>query len=369
MYDYLIVGAGLCGAVFARQALDSGKRVLIIEKRNHIAGNIYTENVSGINVHRYGAHIFHTNNTEVWTYVNRFANFNRYTNSPIANYKGEIYSLPFNMYTFNRMWGVVTPEEAQKKLDGQRAEITGEPRNLEEKAISMVGRDIYEKLVRGYTEKQWGRPCNELPEFIISRLPIRLTYDNNYFNALYQGIPTGGYTRMIERMLKGAVVCLNTDYLADKSKYNAMARKVVYTGAIDGYFGYELGRLEYRSLKFETETLNIPSFQGNAVVNYTDADTPWTRIIEHKWFEFGKDESGNEIPGTVITREYSIERQPGDEPYYPVNNEKNTALYNRYRELSKKEKNTIFAGRLGEYKYYDMDKVIENTLAIAEKEI
>lgn len=367
MYDYLIVGAGLCGSVFARQLLDRGKSVLVIEKRDHIAGNIYTEKVNGINVHRYGAHIFHTNNTEVWKYVNRFADFNRYTNSPIANFNGEIYSLPFNMYTFNRMWGVVTPDEAQKKLDEQRGEIKGEPRNLEEKAISMVGRDIYEKLVRCYTEKQWGRPCSELPSFIISRLPIRLTYDNNYFNALYQGIPVGGYTKMIERMLEGADVRLGEDYLADKTKYDAMARKVIYTGAIDAYFGYELGRLEYRSLRFETEKLNIPSYQGNAVVNYTDAQTPWTRIIEHKWFEFGKDANGNEIPDTVITREYSVEWQPGDEPYYPVNDDRNMSLYKKYRELSKKEQNTVFAGRLGEYRYYDMDKVIEKTLELAER--
>ncbi len=363
MYDYLIVGAGLYGAVFARLATDAGKKVLVIDKRATVAGNIYTEKQEGINVHIYGAHIFHTNNKEVWDYLNRFAVFNRFTNSPVANYKGELYSLPFNMYTFNKMWGVVTPEEAAAKIAEQRKEITGEPKNLEEQAISLVGRDIYEKLIKGYTEKQWGRDCKDLPAFIIKRLPVRLTFDNNYFNALYQGIPIGGYTKMIENMLEGIEVRLNTDYLKDRDALNKLADTVVYTGPIDAYFDYSLGTLEYRSVRFENETLDKPSFQGNAAVNYTDRETPWTRIIEHKWFEFGKDENGNDLPKTVISREYSSEWKPGDEPYYPVNDEKNGALYEKYRELASAEKNVIFGGRLGEYKYYDMDKTVEAAIA------
>ena len=354
MYDYLIVGSGLFGAVFARQATDAGKKVLVIDKRPNIAGNVYTEKVEGINFHKYGAHIFHTNNTEVWNYVNRFATFNRFTNSPVANYKGELYSMPFNMYTFNKMWGVVTPEEAAAKIEEQKKEITGEPRNLEEQAISLVGRDIYEKLVKGYTEKQWGRDCKELPAFIIKRLPVRLTFDNNYFNALYQGIPIGGYTKLVENLLDGIEVQLNVDYLVDRAKWDAIAEKVVYTGAIDAFFNYSLGNLEYRSVRFENEVLDIPNFQGNAAVNYTDRETPWTRIIEHKWFEFGKDENGNDLPKTIISREYSSEWKPGDEPYYPVNDEKNGALYKEYRALADQEGKVIFGGRLGEYKYYDM---------------
>lgn len=355
-YDYLIVGAGLYGAVFAREAADHGKKVLVIDKRSHIAGNVYTREIEGINVHIYGAHIFHTNNKRIWDYVNRFAEFNRFTNSPIANYKGELYSLPFNMYTFNKMWNVTTPEEAAAELEKQRQEITDEPRNLEEQAISLVGRDIYEKLIKGYTEKQWGRPCCELPAFIIKRLPVRLTFDNNYFNALYQGIPMGGYTKMVENMLKDIDVRLDTDYLANKAELNAMADKIIYTGAIDSYYGYSLGALQYRSVRFETEVLDTPNFQGNAAVNYTDSETPYTRIIEHKWFEFGTQ------PKTVISREYSSEWKIGDEPYYPVNDEKNCALYEKYHALAEKEKKIIFGGRLGEYKYYDMDAVIDAAL-------
>ena len=369
MYDYLVVGSGLFGAVFARQATDAGKKVLVIDKRPNIAGNVYTEKVEGINFHKYGAHIFHTNNTEVWNYVNRFATFNRFTNSPVANYKGELYSMPFNMYTFNKMWGVVTPEEAAAKIEEQRQEITGEPKNLEEQAISLVGRDIYEKLVKGYTEKQWGRDCKELPAFIIKRLPVRLTFDNNYFNALYQGIPIGGYTKLVANLLDGIDVQLNEDYLVDRAKWDALADKVVYTGAIDAFFNYSLGNLEYRSVRFENEVLDIPNFQGNAAVNYTDRETPWTRIIEHKWFEFGKDENGNDLPKTVISREYSSEWKPGDEPYYPVNDEKNGELYKKYRALAEQEEKVIFGGRLGEYKYYDMDAVIASALECAKKEL
>ncbi|MEE0595903.1 MAG: UDP-galactopyranose mutase [Agathobacter sp.] len=369
MYDYLVVGSGLFGSVFARQATDAGKKVLVIDKRPNIAGNVYTEKVEGINFHKYGAHIFHTNNTEVWNYVNRFATFNRFTNSPVANYKGELYSMPFNMYTFNKMWGVVTPEEAAAKIEEQKKEITGEPQNLEEQAISLVGRDIYEKLVKGYTEKQWGRDCKELPAFIIKRLPVRLTFDNNYFNALYQGIPIGGYTKLVENLLDGIDVQLNEDYLEDRAKWDALADKVVYTGAIDAFFNYSLGNLEYRSVRFENEVLDIPNFQGNAAVNYTDRETPWTRIIEHKWFEFGKDENGNDLPKTVISREYSSEWKPGDEPYYPVNDEKNGALYKEYRALAEQEEKVIFGGRLGEYKYYDMDAVIASALECAKKEL
>ena len=369
MYDYLIIGSGLFGSVFARQAADAGKKVLVIDKRPNIAGNVYTEKVEGINFHKYGAHIFHTNNTEVWNYVNRFATFNRFTNSPVANYKGELYSMPFNMYTFNKMWGVVTPEEAAAKIEEQKKEITGEPQNLEEQAISLVGRDIYEKLVKGYTEKQWGRDCKKLPAFIIKRLPVRLTFDNNYFNALYQGIPIGGYTKLVENLLEGIEVRLNEDYLEDKEKWNAMAEKVVYTGAIDAYFDYTLGNLEYRSVRFENEILDMPNFQGNAAVNYTDRETPWTRIIEHKWFEFGKDENGNDFPKTIISKEYSSEWKPGDEPYYPVNDKKNGELYQKYKALAEKEENIIFGGRLGEYKYYDMDAVIASALECARNQL
>lgn len=367
-YDYLIVGAGLFGAVFAHEAVKAGKTVLVVDKRPHIAGNVYTEDVEGIHVHKYGAHIFHTNNRTVWNYVNQFAEFNRFTNSPVANYHGELYSLPFNMYTFNKMWGVVTPEEAAAKIEGQRkaAGITN-PKNLEEQAISLVGTDIYEKLIKGYTEKQWGRPCTELPAFIIKRIPVRLTFDNNYFNALYQGIPVGGYTKMVANMLQGIEVRLSCDYLKNKKELDKLADKVVYTGPIDAYFNYKLGPLEYRSVRFETEVLDKPNFQGNAAVNYTDRETPWTRIIEHKWFEFGKDGQGNDLPKTVISREYSSEWKVGDEPYYPVNDEKNGILYKKYKALADKEKKVIFGGRLGEYKYYDMDAVIDSALKLAGK--
>ena len=368
MYDYLIVGAGLYGAVMARELTDAGKSVLVIERRPHIAGNAYTEQVEGINVHKYGAHIFHTNNSGVWKYVNRFAEFNRFTNSPVANYKGKLYSLPFNMYTFHSMWGVVTPQEAEAKIAEQRGEVSGTPRNLEEQAISLVGRDIYEKLIKGYTEKQWGRPCDQLPAFIIRRLPVRLTFDNNYFNALYQGIPTGGYTRLAERMLEGIEVRLNCDYLKNREELDALAKRVIYTGPIDAYYGFRLGTLQYRSVRFETELLDQPNFQGNAVVNYTDAETPWTRIIEHKWFEFGiRSDTGEPAEKTVISREFSSEWKPGDEPYYPVNDETNTALYNRYAELASQEKNVIMGGRLGSYRYYDMDQVIAEALRKAEE--
>ena len=368
-YNYLIVGSGLYGATIAQQAKKAGKSVLVIDKRPNVGGNIYTEKVEGINVHKYGAHIFHTNNKEVWDYVTSFVDFNRFTNSPVANYKGELYSMPFNMYTFNKMWGVVTPEEAAAKIEEQKKEITGEPKNLEEQAISLVGRDIYEKLVKGYTEKQWGRDCKDLPAFIIKRLPVRLTFDNNYFNALYQGIPIGGYTKLIEKMLEGIEVRLNVDYLENKEELDKLAEKVIYTGPIDAYFDYKLGTLEYRSVRFENEILDKPNFQGNAAVNYTDRETPWTRIIEHKWFEFGKDENGNDLPKTVISREYSSEWKLGDEPYYPVNDAKNSALYEQYKALAEAEDNVIFGGRLGEYKYYDMDKTIEVALAAAKKEL
>jgi len=365
-YNYLIVGAGLYGATFAREMAEKGSKVLVIDRRDNVAGNVFTKRVEGINVHVYGAHIFHTNNEEVWNYVNRFAVFNRFTNSPVANYKGELYSLPFNMYTFNKMWGVVTPEEAAAKIEEQRraAGIT-EPRNLEEQAISLVGTDIYEKLIKGYTQKQWGRECKDLPAFIIKRLPVRLTFDNNYFNALFQGIPVGGYTGMVENMLahENIEVQLGIDYLEDRPKWEGMADKVVYTGPIDAFYDYELGHLEYRSVRFENEILDKPNFQGNAAVNYTDAETPWTRIIEHKWFEFGKDEEGNDLPKTVISREYSSEWKPGDEPYYPVNDEKNGALYAGYREMADKEDKIIFGGRLGAYKYWDMDKAVAMALS------
>ncbi len=369
IYDYLIVGAGLYGSIFAREATNKGYNVLVIDKRNNVGGNIYTEKVEGINCHKYGAHIFHTNNTEVWDYLNQFCSFNRFTNSPVANYKGELYSMPFNMYTFNKMWGVVTPVEAVEKIEEQRKEITGVPQNLEEQAISLVGRDIYEKLVKGYTEKQWGRDCKDLPAFIIKRLPVRFTFDNNYFNALYQGIPIGGYTKMVENILSGIEVKLGEDYLKRKDYWDGIAKKVVYTGPIDAFFNYSLGTLEYRSVRFENEILNMPNYQGNAAVNYTDRETPWTRIIEHKWFEFGKDEHDNELPKTIISREYSSEWKPGDEPYYPVNDEKNDDLYKKYKELGDKEENVIFGGRLGEYKYYDMDTTVASVLEMCKKEL
>ena len=362
-YDYLIVGSGLFGAVFAHEATAKGKKCLVIDKRDHIAGNVYTREMEGIQVHQYGAHIFHTNNRTVWEYINQFGEFNRYTNSPVANYHGEIYNLPFNMNTFNRMWGVITPEEARQKIEEQRREagIT-EPHNLEEQAISLVGIDIYEKLVKGYTEKQWGRPCTELPAFIIKRLPVRLIYDNNYFNALYQGIPIDGYTNLVKKMLTGIEVRLNSDYLKDRSDWNRLAEKIIYTGPIDAYFDYKLGALQYRSVRFETEVLDMENYQGNAVVNYTDRETPFTRIIEHKHFVFGTQ------PKTVISREYSAEWKQGDEPYYPVNDERNGKLYEEYRKLADAESNIIFGGRLGEYRYYDMDAVIAAALNMVQKE-
>ena len=358
------MGAGLFGAAFAQQVRAAGKSVLVIDRRNHIGGNVYTEEIEGIQVHRYGAHIFHTNDRSVWEYVNRFAEFNRYTNAPVANYRGELYSLPFNMYTFNKLWGVVTPREAEAKIREQReaAGIT-EPKNLEEQAISLVGTDIYERLIKGYTEKQWGRPCSELPSFIIKRLPVRFTFDNNYFNARYQGIPVGGYTRMVEKMLDGVEVRLNVDYLQHKTELDALADRVVYTGSVDAYFDDCYGPLSYRSVRFETEVLDTPNFQGNAVVNYTDRETPFTRIIEHKFFEFGTQ------PKTVISREYSAEWRPGMEPYHPVNDEKNSALYEQYKALADREQKTVFGGRLGEYRYYDMDAVLLSALQLAEKEL
>lgn len=362
-YDYLIVGAGLFGATFAYHARQAGKSVLVIDKRDHIAGNVYTQLIAGIQVHKYGAHIFHTNNSTVWEFVNRFSEFNRFTNSPIANYRGQLYSLPFNMYTFYQMWGVTTPQEASDRIAQQRlaAGIT-EPRNLEEQAISLVGTDIYEKLIKGYTEKQWGRPCNELPAFIIRRLPVRFSFDNNYFNARYQGIPVGGYTQMVERMLSGIEVRLHQDYFDNRAYWDSLADKIVYTGSIDRYFDFCCGHLNYRSVRFETEVLDIFNFQGNAVVNYTDSETPYTRIIEHKFFEFGTQ------PQTVISREYSSEWKPGEEPYYPINDDANSAVYARYQALAAQEKKTIFGGRLGEYRYYDMDAVIASALALARKE-
>jgi len=363
LYDFLVVGAGLFGATAARELTDAGKKVLVVERREHIAGNVYTESVEGIQVHRYGAHIFHTNSERAWRYVNRFAEFNRFTNSPVANFRGKLYSLPFNMYTFNQMWGVVTPEEAEAEIDRQRKEITGEPANLEEQAIRLVGRDLYEALIRGYTEKQWGRPCRELPAFIIRRIPVRFTFDNNYFNARFQGIPVGGYTRMVERMLEGIEVRLNCDYLENRAELEQTAKKIIYTGPLDAYFRYALGPLEYRSVRFETEVLDKPNFQGNAVVNYTDAETPWTRIIEHKWFE---PETAGDRDKTVISREFSWEWKPGEEPFYPVNDEKNAALYSRYAEMAKKEQKVFMGGRLGSYRYYDMDQVVEAALDAAE---
>lgn len=362
-FDYLIVGAGLYGAVFAHEMTERGKTCLVVEKRGHIAGNAYTDKIEGIDVHRYGAHIFHTNDERVWEYVNRFARFNRFTNSPIANYRGEIYNLPFNMNTFNRMWGVTTPQQARQRIDEQRrqAGIT-QPRNLEEQAISLVGVDIYETLVKGYTCKQWGRPCSQLPAFIIKRLPVRFTYDNNYFDALYQGIPVGGYTALVEKLLDGIEVWLKIDFLENREELSRMAKKIVYTGPIDAYFGYSLGALQYRSLRFETEVLDMDNYQGNAVVNYTDSETPYTRVIEHKHFALGTQEK------TVVTREYSAEWKPGDEPYYPINDDANGALYEAYKKLAEQEKGVIFGGRLGEYRYYDMDAVIRAALDRVEKE-
>jgi UDP-galactopyranose mutase len=364
MYDYLVVGAGLFGAVFAHEAAKKGKKCLVIDKREHIAGNIYSENISGINVHKYGAHIFHTSDKKIWDYINQFAEFNNYINSPIARYKDELYNMPFNMNTFSKMWNIVTPKEAQDIIEGQIKELNiTEPKNLEEQALSLVGTDVYEKLVKGYTQKQWGRDCKELPAFIIKRLPLRFTYDNNYFNDRYQGIPIGGYTQIVEKLLDGIEVRLNTDYLTHRQELDAVAEKIVYTGMIDAFYDYKLGVLEYRSVRFETEELAMENYQGNAVVNYTDKDVPYTRIIEHKHFEFGKQ------PTTVISREYSSEWKKGDEPYYPVNNERNDALYQQYKELSEKENRVIFGGRLGGYKYYDMDKVIASALELCEKEL
>lgn len=363
-YDYLVVGAGLYGAVFAYEAKKAGKRVLVIDKRPHIAGNIYTEELEGINVHKYGAHIFHTSDKAVWEYINQFAEFNNYINSPVAVYKDELYNLPFNMNTFSKMWNIRTPEEAKHIIEKQKAECAvGEPKNLEEQALSLVGRDVYEKLVKGYTEKQWGRSCTELPAFIIRRLPCRFTYDNNYFNDRYQGIPVGGYTAIVEKMLENIEVRLNVNFLENRPEYENIADKIVYTGMIDQFYDYKLGVLEYRSVRFETEVLDCENYQGNAVVNYTDREVPYTRIIEHKHFEFGKQEK------TVISREYSSEWKKGDEPYYPVNDEKNNSLYEKYRELSQKENKVIFGGRLGGYKYYDMDKVIRAALDMCEKEL
>ena len=361
-YDYLIVGAGLYGAVFAHEAKKAGKKCLVIDKRSHIAGNIYTEPVEGINVHRYGAHIFHTNNKTVWQYVNQFAEFNRYTNSPVANYHGEIYNLPFNMNTFSKMWGIRTPKEARQMIERQVAELRiTEPQNLEEQALSLVGTDVYTKLIKGYTEKQWGRDCRELPAFIIRRLPCRFTYDNNYFNDRWQGIPIGGYTQMVEKMLEGADVLLQTDYFDLIREQPEIAHTVVYTGCIDEFFGYRLGALKYRSVRFETEELPEENYQGNAVVNYTDREVPYTRVIEHKHFEFGKQ------PATVISREYSAEWKPGLEPYYPVNDAENNALYAQYQQLAAQQENVIFGGRLGQYRYYDMDKVIRAAMDELEK--
>ena len=363
-YDYLVVGAGLYGAVFAYEAKKKGKTCLVIDKRDHIAGNIYCENVSGINVHKYGAHIFHTSDKKIWEYVNQFAEFNNYINSPVARYKNELYNLPFNMNTFSKMWNIATPQEAKDIIASQIADLNiTEPKNLEEQALSLVGKDVYEKLIKGYTEKQWGRDCKDLPSFIIKRLPLRFIYDNNYFNDRYQGIPIGGYTKIVEKMLDGIEVRLNTNYLDNREEFDAMADKIVYTGMIDQFYDYKLGVLEYRSVRFETEELPMENYQGNAVVNYTEREVPYTRIIEHKHFEFGKQ------PTTIISREYSSEWKKGDEPYYPVNNDKNNALYQQYKELADKEHKVIFGGRLGGYKYYDRDKVIAAALEMCEKEL
>ena len=363
-YDYLIVGAGLFGAVFAHEAKKVGKRCLIVEKRPHVAGNIYTENIEGINVHRYGAHIFHTSNKYIWEYVNQFAEFNNFVNSPLAHYRGKLYNLPFNMNTFYVMWGVKTPAEAEAMIQKQRVDAFIEvPKNLEEQAISLVGKDIYEILIKGYTEKQWGRECKDLPASIIRRLPVRFTYDNNYFNDRYQGIPIGGYTALIEKMIKGVDIRLNTDYLESREELDQLADKVVFTGPIDAYFGYKLGALNYRSVRFETEILEEPNYQGVAVVNYTERDVPYTRIIEHKHFAFGKQDK------TIISKEYPSEWKLGDEPYYPVNNAENMELYEQYQKLAEQKANVIFGGRLGSYKYYDMDQVISEALKLAEKEL
>lgn len=361
-YDYILVGSGLYNGVFAWYAARAGKTCLVLEKRNHLGGNIYCETIEDIHVHKYGAHIFHTSDRKVWDFVHQFAEFNRYTNSPVANYHGEMYNMPFNMNTFSKMWGVSTPAEAKAKIEEQRAGITGEPKNLEEQAIRLVGRDIYEKLVKGYTEKQWGRDCKDLPAFIIKRLPVRYTYDNNYFNDLYQGIPVGGYNVIIDKLFAGCDVETGTDYLKNREKYDAMGNKIVYTGMIDAFYQYSFGKLEYRSLKFENEVLDEENHQGVAVVNYTAREVPYTRVIEHKHFEFGTQ------PKTVITREYPTDWQEGMEPYYPVNDEKNQTLYQKYAELAKKEEKVLFGGRLGEYKYYDMDKVIASAMQAAEKE-
>lgn len=367
MVDYLIVGAGLFGAVCARELADAGNKVLVIEKRPHIAGNVYTEKIDGILVHSYGAHIFHTNDRTVWDYVRRFADFQRFTHSPVANYHGELYSLPFSMYTFHRMWGAVTPQEAAARIAAQRTEISGLPRNLEEQAISLVGRDVYEKLIKGYTEKQWGRDCRQLPAFILKRIPVRMTFDNNYFDALYQGIPAGGYTQFVAALLDGIETRLDTDYLIRRDFWNEAAGRVIYTGPIDAYFDFSLGPLAYRSLRFETEVLDMPNYQGTAVVNFTDRETPWTRVIEHKWFTFGKDEQGNALPKTVVSKEFSTEWKPGDEPYYPVNDEENTLRYRQYKALADRQDKVIFGGRLGEYRYYDMDQVVAAALDLTKK--
>ena len=363
-YDYLVVGAGLYGAVFAYEAKKKGKTCLVIDKRDHIAGNIYCENIHDINVHKYGAHIFHTSDKKIWEYVNQFAEFNNYINSPVARYKDELYNLPFNMNTFSKMWNIATPQEAKDIIASQIADLNiTEPKNLEEQALSLVGKDVYEKLIKGYTEKQWGRDCKDLPSFIIKRLPLRFIYDNNYFNDRYQGIPIGGYTKIVEKMLDGIEVRLNTNYLDNREEFDAMADKIVYTGMIDQFYDYKLGVLEYRSVRFETEELDMENFQGNAVVNYTEREVPYTRIIEHKHFEFGKQ------PTTIISREYSSEWKKGDEPYYPVNNDKNNNLYQQYKELADKEAKVIFGGRLSGYKYYDMDKVIMAALEMCDKEL
>mgnify|MGYP001394677388 CR=1 FL=1 len=362
-YDYLIVGAGLFGAVFAHEAKKAGKKCLVIDKRDHIAGNIYTENVEGINVHRYGAHIFHTNNKAVWQYVNQFAEFNRYTNSPVANYHGQIYNLPFNMNTFNKMWGVVTPAEAKAKIEEQKKEagIT-DPQNLEEQAISLVGMDLYQKLIKGYTEKQWGRDCKDLPSFIIKRIPVRFTYDNNYFNDLFQGIPVGGYNVIIDKLFEGCDIETGVDYLENKERYDCLGETVVYTGTIDAYFGYRYGKLEYRSLRFDHQLLDTEDFQGNAVVNYTEREVPYTRIIEHKHFEYGTQ------PVTVITYEYPDDFQPGKEPYYPVNDKRNTEIYQKYKELAQQLPNVLFGGRLAQYAYADMDDTVNAALTLWRKQ-
>ena len=374
MYDYLIVGTGLFGSIFAYEANKIGKKCLVIDKRNHVAGNIYTENIDGINVHKYGAHIFHTSNKEVWEYINQFAEFNRYTNSPVARYKDELYNMPFNMNTFNKLWGVFTPEEAKEKIEQEKKEAgIAEPKNLEEQAISLVGKTIYEKLVKGYTEKQWGKKATELPSFIIKRLPVRFIYDNNYFNDTYQGIPIGGYTQIIEKMLEGIEVKLNYDFFEHREELEKIAEKIIFTGPIDKYYDYKFGELEYRSLRFETEELNVSNYQGNAVVNYTEYEVPFTRIIEHKHFEYGeslgKKEDGEAKNKTIITREYPDKWNKEKEPYYTINDEKNNAIYSKYKELADKNKNVIFGGRLGQYKYFDMDKVILETLNLVKKEL